>query len=60
MVALDGYLTAFHAGPELVLPSEWMPGIWGDDPVFDNQAEAQSIRMHPVKAAVGSLSPIGR
>ena len=43
MVALDGYLTALHAGPTLIRPSEWMPGIWGDDPVFDDQAEAQSI-----------------
>lgn len=26
---LDGFLTAIAIGPELVLPSEWVPLIWG-------------------------------
>ena len=43
MLALDGYLTALHAGPSLIPPGEWMAGIWGDEPVFDNIEEAQSI-----------------
>ena len=43
MLALDGYLTALHVGPSLIPPSEWMAGIWSDEPVFDDMGEAQSI-----------------
>jgi len=43
MLALDGYLTALHVGPSLIPHSEWMAGIWGGDPVFDDMAEAQSL-----------------
>lgn len=42
--ALDGYLTAIAIGPELVLPSEWMSGLWGGDgPIFADGAQAQTI-----------------
>jgi uncharacterized protein len=27
---LDGFLTAIVIGPELVLPSEWLPVVWGE------------------------------
>jgi Uncharacterised protein family (UPF0149) len=43
MLALDGYLTALHVGPSLIRPSEWMAGVWGSDPIFDDMKEAQSI-----------------
>ena len=26
---VDGFLTAIAVGPELVMPSEWLPVIWG-------------------------------
>jgi uncharacterized protein len=40
---LDGFLTGIAIGPELVLPSEWLPVIWGgDSPKFRNTQEAQS------------------
>ena len=26
---LDGYLTAIVIGPATILPSQWLPGIWG-------------------------------
>ena len=26
---LDGFLTGVVVGPELILPSEWLPVIWG-------------------------------
>ncbi len=26
---LDGYLTAVAIGPELIMPSEWLPHVWG-------------------------------
>ena len=29
MSDLDGFLTGIAVGPELVLPSEWLPPIWG-------------------------------
>ena len=28
---LDGFLTGIAIGPELILPSEWLPVIWGGD-----------------------------
>lgn len=43
LVALDGYLTAVLVGPTMIPPSEWMPGIWGDGPTFDDEAEAQAV-----------------
>ena len=40
---LDGYFAALICGPEMVLPSEYLPQIWGDDFSFDNDAEATEI-----------------
>lgn len=41
---LDGFLTAIAVGPELIMPSEWMPFVWGhDEPVYDGLEEAQRI-----------------
>ena len=41
---LDGLLTGIAIGPELVMPSEWMPLLWGGEgPIFDNVAEMQMI-----------------
>jgi len=41
---LDGFLTGIAVGPELVLPSEWLPLIWGGDaPEFTDEAEAKAI-----------------
>ena len=42
--ALDGFLTGIAVGPELVLPSEWLPQIWGGDaPEFADEDEAKAI-----------------
>lgn len=41
MLALDGYLTALHVGPSLIRPKEWMTGVWGDEPIF-NDVEKRS------------------
>ena len=40
---LDGFLTGIAIGPELVMPSEWLPYVWGgEDLVFDDQAQASA------------------
>src|SRR5215212_7681851 len=32
---VDRFLTGIAIGPELVMPSEWLPAIWGgDEPAF--------------------------
>jgi len=41
---LDGFLTGIAIGPELVMPSEWLVHVWGgEEPVFDDQAQASAI-----------------
>jgi len=41
---LDGFLTGIVVGPELIMPSEWVPFIWGgDEPVFDDEDQADRI-----------------
>ncbi|MBC7685362.1 MAG: UPF0149 family protein [Bdellovibrionales bacterium] len=47
MDTLHGYLTAVLIGPETIMPSEWMPKIWGEDasaaPTWKNPQEAERI-----------------
>lgn len=44
---LDGYLTGILVCPETILPSEWMPDVWGledeDEPVFEDEKQFRSI-----------------
>jgi uncharacterized protein len=44
---VDGYLTAIVVGPTTILPSQWLPGIWGpsedDAPEYESMEEAQRI-----------------
>jgi uncharacterized protein len=41
---LDGYLTGIIVSPDLLLPSRWLTGIWGDDePAFDGQEQLQTV-----------------
>lgn len=41
---LDGYLTGVLVCPDLILPSEWMPLIWGaEGPAFADEDEAREI-----------------
>ncbi|TWB56614.1 UPF0149 family protein [Nitrospirillum viridazoti] len=41
---LDGFLTGIAIGPELIMPSEWMPVVWGgSEPIFADSTQAQAI-----------------
>jgi uncharacterized protein len=41
---LDGFLTGIVVGPELILPTEWMPMIWGgDEPLFETEEEMRTV-----------------
>ncbi len=41
---LDGYLTGIVVAPELLLPSQWIPGLWGhDEPIFDSDDQMQTV-----------------
>jgi uncharacterized protein len=42
---LDGFLSGIAVGPELVLPSEWLPLVWdGEAPEFADESEAKGHR----------------
>ncbi len=47
LAALDGYLSAIVIGPATLLPSQWLPGVWGpsedDAPDYRSAEQAQRI-----------------
>jgi uncharacterized protein len=41
---LDGFLAGIVVGAELIMPSEWLPVIWGDgEPEFQTEAEMRTV-----------------
>lgn len=41
---LDGFLTGIVVGPKLILPSEWLPVIWGgEEPEFEFEDEMRTV-----------------
>lgn len=41
---LDGFLAGVIVSPELILPAEWLPVIWGEtDPLFENAQQARAV-----------------
>jgi uncharacterized protein len=44
---LDGFLTAIASAPVLLVPSEWLPRVWGpsaaDTPTFETDAQKERI-----------------
>ena len=39
---LDGYVAALIVCPEMILPSEWLPGVWGGEHEFGDVDEAEA------------------
>ena len=39
---LDGYVAALIVCPDMILPSEWLPGVWGKDHEFADAAAAEA------------------
>ena len=42
----DGFITAVVSGPDMIMPSEWVPVVWGGDnnaPVWDSMEDYQRI-----------------
>jgi|CXWL01.1.fsa_nt_gi uncharacterized protein len=39
----DGLLTAVAIGPEVIPTSEWMPLVWGEEPLFDSREQASRM-----------------
>ena len=42
VVELDGYVAALIVCPDMILPSEWLPGVWGEDHEFTDAAAAEA------------------
>jgi uncharacterized protein len=41
---LDGFLAGLIVCPDMIMPSEWMPVVWGDEgPVFESEHRAQTV-----------------
>ncbi|GEO16324.1 UPF0149 family protein [Microvirga aerophila] len=44
---LDGFVAGILVCPDLILPSEWLPLVWGTDedeaPVFENAQQAEQL-----------------
>jgi len=40
---LDGFLTGIAVGPEMIMPSEWLPKILGRESRFASEQQAQSV-----------------
>jgi uncharacterized protein len=54
---LDGFLTGVAIGPELIMPSEWLPLVWGgEEPVFEDEEQARSV----IGAVMGRYNEILR
>ncbi len=53
---LDGYVAGLIVCPEMVLPSEWLSGVWGEEHEFAEVAEAEAT----IAAVMGHYNRIAR
>ena len=52
---LNGFLTSLVVGPKMILPSEWLPQVWGEKaPKFTDFVEANAV----MRAIVGRYNEI--
>ncbi len=61
---LDGFLAGVLIGPDMIMPSEFLPVVWGgDEPDFADAAEAETIlgsilgRYNEIAEGLASLPP---
>ena len=40
---LDGFLTALAIGPNTIMPSQWLPVVWGGDMAWESPAQMERI-----------------
>ena len=41
---LDGFLTALISGPNVIVPSRWLPAVWGvEEPIWESADQFQAI-----------------
>jgi uncharacterized protein len=40
---LDGFITALSIGPNTLLPSQWMPVIWGGPMIWESEVQAPKL-----------------
>ena len=55
---LDGYLCAIVSGPEVIQPSEWLPGVWSEGgraatPAYTSTEQAQHVMALMLRHVVG-------
>ncbi|MGH7881025.1 MAG: UPF0149 family protein [Candidatus Binataceae bacterium] len=43
LFGVDGYLTAVVAGPNRMMPSDWMVDFWPEEPDFNGAEEVQLV-----------------
>ena len=53
---LDGYVAGLIVCPETIVPSEWLPGVWGEDHAFGDAGEAEAT----IAAVMGHYNRIAR
>ena len=56
VAGLDGYVAALIVCPDMVTPSEWLPGIWGEEHAFADTAGAEAV----IGAVMGHYNRIAR
>src|SRR5260370_7232082 len=65
LTQLDGFLAGILICPDLILPGEWLPMVWGGSdsdaaPVFESTKEAYQpipLIFHPYNSIVPDLHP---
>jgi uncharacterized protein len=55
---LDGYLSAIASGPDMIQPSEWLPGVWSEggksaSPAYGSSDQAQRVMALMLRHMVG-------